>query len=283
VTTDGSGTRQGALALYDPFGDPIDPSTGDIGTATADDAVPDNTTTPGESFGWAGSHQKQYDHVGDLATIEMGARQYIALLGRFLSVDPVAGGNSNAYNYPNDPINGSDLTGLFEWSVGLVAGWISTAAGIAGLVLDATGVGAPVGVLLEVVSLGAGAVAAADDCFGAFGGEANAGMCAIDGAGLATAGIGRIQGTVVKTAEAVTETATKTSEAAIKSGEGVRAANNALRGAKAALMDARTAKMGMDVIALNFGGAAAILSTGMAGTHQSTSSAYAHSSHWTFL
>ena len=62
-------------------------------------------------FGWLGGMQRRTELPSGV--IQMGARSYVPAIGRFLSVDPIAGGSANAYDYGNaDPVNQFDPTGL---------------------------------------------------------------------------------------------------------------------------------------------------------------------------
>jgi RHS repeat-associated protein len=97
-----SGVKQGSTITYDPFGN------------TATSGLPDNLTGNTDN-GWLGSHKRLTEHEPTLQPIlELGARQYSPLLGRFLETDPVNGGSANSYDYGNaDPCNSVDLDGAW--------------------------------------------------------------------------------------------------------------------------------------------------------------------------
>jgi RHS repeat-associated protein len=83
----------------------------------------DDYGNPYSSIGrytWLGAAQRSDDALG--ATVLMGARSYNPNLGRFLTTDPVYGGNENAYTYPNDPVNQEDISGKVCWKCYLVSG-----------------------------------------------------------------------------------------------------------------------------------------------------------------
>jgi RHS repeat-associated protein len=86
--------------LYEPFGVAI-------GTTS-----PDNSAGSMD-FGWLGSKYRPSEAEATLAPmIEMGERQYSAVLGRFIEVDPVEGGSLNDYEYgAGDGLNNFDLDG----------------------------------------------------------------------------------------------------------------------------------------------------------------------------
>ncbi|MGW3946776.1 RHS repeat-associated core domain-containing protein [Micrococcus endophyticus] len=63
----------------------------------------------GNTYRWHGADQRA---VAGAGLILMGARLYNPATGQFTTRDPVPGGNSTTYAYPQDPVNGEDLEGL---------------------------------------------------------------------------------------------------------------------------------------------------------------------------
>jgi RHS repeat-associated protein len=96
ATADGNGVKIGDTHHYDPYGGPLD-------------GLPENREGS-RDVGWGTSATEHIDGVPEL--IDLGARVYSPLLGRFLQRDPVRGGSANGYDYAaGDPINYSDPSG----------------------------------------------------------------------------------------------------------------------------------------------------------------------------
>lgn len=76
-------------------------------------SVRDVATSLQQSYAWLGGKRRSGDALGGF--LLMGVRLYNSATGRFLTRDPVAGGNDNSYTYPVDPVNDLDLNGM--WSL----------------------------------------------------------------------------------------------------------------------------------------------------------------------
>jgi RHS repeat-associated protein len=105
TTLDLDTNSNGAWRVYDSFGNPQTSQT--------------NTNLINYS-----SYGLQERATNTTGLVLMGSRVYNPETNQFTSKDPIKGGNENPYTYPNDPVNRSDFTGLWDFwlNVGVTVG-----------------------------------------------------------------------------------------------------------------------------------------------------------------
>jgi RHS repeat-associated protein len=117
------GNGEAALTIGNPHGDNVTtvvlpvghdedtPAVSINGWADYDEyGVTKTGNHQGVTYGWLGKHERSASIESAGLTL-MGVRLYNPIRGAFTSEDPIAGGNSTAYVYPQDPINDYDLSG----------------------------------------------------------------------------------------------------------------------------------------------------------------------------
>ena len=116
-----AGTTVTAGFVYEPFGQPLNNTTSAVDLTK----TPTTRAGTGTTDAWHGGAQRGYEHTGGLNSTLMGARSYLPALGQFASMDPIPGGNTTSYIYPQDPVNANDLNG--KWNSWLT-GWMTNQA-----------------------------------------------------------------------------------------------------------------------------------------------------------
>ncbi|WP_245883520.1 DNRLRE domain-containing protein [Streptomyces hyaluromycini] len=112
-------TGDTVLQLSDIHGDitvqlPLDSSTATTTFAYDEYGNPENDDSTSR-YGWLGSQQRSSETP--TSSILMGVRLYDPATGRFLSTDPIPGGNANAYDYcVAEPVGCTDITGAYRVS-----------------------------------------------------------------------------------------------------------------------------------------------------------------------
>ena len=133
------------LDLANMHGDIVATCPDDTGTTgisyseSTEYGAPRDATTAPDTYGWLGTKQRSTNDLAGLTL--MGVRLYNPTTGRFLTVDPVPGGNDNPYVYVTNPTDQFDLDGncwrwrwchrAWGWTVrhrSSIASWAATGA-----------------------------------------------------------------------------------------------------------------------------------------------------------